>query len=319
MSATNSNVQWLNQNTNRAYPLRFDCSGVDTTGGFTLPHGLIADMSIYGVSGSAELLNQNEATLPTVYLSELTITTASVRFDFSIVASGLQSGGHCGAAAVSRSSKDYTTTSLGAPSVTQGFGTYAGNLTIGTMTSLKDSDIGIFRFLPNATTLEFSCVHFDIGRQRRMLVYQSGKPVNYVTGNIRLIAGQNIRFTPGANSLGISAASLDTLQPVCSPITDFWRFTTPIKAINGTPPNYNNGAFFLANDPCTEIKPTAAGNGLAITNKCATPCCTNDTLGQLTTDVENVVSSFTAMETLVNTLEKSLAQFESTVLASRSD
>lgn len=319
MSTDNFNAQWLNQNTNRAYPLQFDCSGTDTTGSFTLPHGLISDMSIYGVSGAAELLNQYDTALPTIYLSELTISSASVRFDFSIVASSLQAGGRCGSASVSRASADYTTTSIMAPTITAGLETYAGNLTVGSMTSLKDSDVGVFRFLPNSTTIEFSCVHYDIGRQRRMLVYQSGKPVSYIEGNVRLVAGQNIRFAPGLGGVGISAAALDSLQPVCNPITDFWRFTSPVKTINGVPPNQNDGSFFLANDPCTEIKPTLVGNGLSITNKCATPCCSNDTLGQLTTEVENVVASFTAMETLVNTLEKSLAQFESAVLASRSD
>lgn len=300
------NSQWLNQNTQRAYPLQYGQSATDLTAVLTIPDNLLADMNVYGTVASLQAVS---TTAPTeFYIRQVQILATSITL---IIASNI---GDIAIAAIPSNAPDYSTHTL---SGATGSRANAGFITIGSLADFSIQLPGVYNFSNTATRLEMSAVRYELGRSIVTRVAQHGKVERTLIGSYTLNAGSNIKFVSAANGLEISAVNVDDLQPVCNPVTDFWRYQTPVKLINGVPARNSDGQFFMLADACTDLE--AVTNGIRLNNKCGTPCCSDSELDSLTDEIDTVVNAFTALETLVQSLETTLQQFEQTVIAARND
>lgn len=299
------NIEWLNLNAQRRYPLAEDASGTDTTGSITLPSDFLVALD-----------------LPIHYAFNVDLTGFFVRYvgiystGFSVII-GYDNGTtivNVASALIPRDGFTQNTTV-----VLGGVDDYVdtiGKLTIGNVTTIGDQASGFFNFTLANGRIEPDCIRPLLRGITSIAVVNGTETSERLYGDIELVAEANIQLTPVIESgqdpkILISAINGAGLAEdcVCGDTA-----AVAIRRINGVPPT-PDGDFALLGSSCLTITPV--DNGLQLQDICSEPCCGCQELESVTRALEGFGSQSTTLENFLNRLESKVTTMSETVLGSK--
>ena len=155
---------------------------------------------------------------------------------------------------------------------------------------------GLYTFAPEETQVEPTCIRAATDGVRALRVVDaSGYMSLRLTGDVSLIAGENIRFDyqPDANALIISADPNAGYTEACDCRDSNEKF---VRSINGIAVE----DVVLAGDDCIQV--TTDNGVIRLTDECAKPCCgcaettfINQTINDLQTSVNTLAGNVSSL------------------------
>lgn len=298
------NLEWLNQNANRAYPFSGDTSRRDVNNMVSIPDSMIVDLIlVFAADVSAELhlskLIIGGNTLTAVISDDTGVIVCSVTInkDTHVQNSGYNLVG----------SDDHFDA--------------RGRIVFGDLSGLSESiPDGAYEFTSAAARFEARTARPDLGGVRAIeLVRADGTTSLPISGLIELIAGTNVRLSyvapVGGNPAGIriDAISGENLDEECD-CEKLHVPPEPIRTINGIAADSNGDFAFESLDGCLEITP--GDNGLQFSDTCAKPCCGCVELEFITQHLGLVDSTIATLNNRVDMTDQNLDNFINSVLGS---
>lgn len=300
-------VEWLNANSQRAYPLVAEATRRDTTGVWELPNSLLLGITISVNADidwrSSQFFIREIGSFPFGFYLQIAAVLAEQQRPLArAVVSYLQ---HHPPQSYMLHTERWTGFAL--PQV--------GRVIIGKIDDLQKQPQGVFRFEPEATRLEADCIHPMLPAVTSLQVISGGKVSPVMSGHIELVAGTNMRFDVTqqswySNRIRIHAISGEGLTEPC----ECGDLGPPIRSISGIRPT-PDGDFFLTSNDCIELHNQE--NGIEIREKCAQPCCGCKETEIITSALETLRQQTSLLEQTVTQLEAQLTALDQIVLGSR--
>lgn len=269
------NLEWLNLNSERNYPIAETASRFDTTNNIQLPNNLIVDaVFITDINNSFHISSA---------IFHESIIVLNISDQDNIIA---------GAITIIKSAhSEYDSYNL------SGVGIYRhlrAKLVIGNID--KITIIGTYYFNFENTKFEHTVIIPTIQSVNNIIV--NDVPI---TNNITLSAGYNVRLRveEGTNTIYIDAISGEGLGEECQ-CTPEEQTGEPILTINGIRPTSNHN-FDIRGIGCIEVN--SITNGIEIKNICEAPCCDCDDVEMLSALLQQKEDEIAALEARVLALE----------------
>ena len=298
MAFRNWNLEWLNLNAQRAYPLAADATATDQTASFELPPDFIVAMYLPIHSGLS--------VQPGRFFVK---TIGAYASGYNVVIGYAADSGNIAVATALISKSTFTPNQSYALGGIGDFADTVGRIVIGSLDNIEQQPAGQFEFSLTGGRLETDVVRPMIRGVSSLQAQNGGSLSEKLYGTIVVTAGKNMRITavPGNDDNdpqlifdAIEGAGL-TSECACAEIAN----SVPIRTINGIPPT-SDGDFSLLGDDCIQLDPI--DNGLQLTDDCSKPCCG-------CTELATVTTTLTQLATQANTLENFLAGLESRISA----
>lgn len=300
------NLEWLNANSQRSYPLAEFSTKVDTTGTFTIPDSLILGIYMPIHSGLV------------VYPENFYIKTISVFATGLSLEIGYWNGSAgvivASATIAFSSHSEYKTYSL------VGDGDFVdcfGKIVFGKLDELSTLPAGSYDFSFSAGQLDTDTIRPMIRGVSSITVVNGQSVSNRLQGDISFIAGTNMSITAGGSSgnysITFNAISGEGLNIDCNCIDDD-NLGACVRTINGIHPDVT-GNFGLVGDDCLTL--SSIQNGLQIQDICSKPCCGCTELQAVTNDLVRFGDAANSLTNFLNRLEGSVNRMNLTVLGSR--
>jgi hypothetical protein len=307
MALSQWNLEFLNHNAQRSYPLVAEATKTDTTGSFVIPTDFLVGMDI----PISTTMNMETGRF---FIRQLGVFASGIQI---IVAydTGTEIN-DVGAALIPS-----TSTARNRVFVLGGLAPYddvVGKVVIGRTDTIQQQPSGLFNFNLNGSAIEPQVVRPMIkGISSIRISNATGTVSDRLYGDIELVAGANIQLstvqTPSATQIVISA--LDGAGTVSQCVCEGDASILPcIKTINGIAPA-TDGNFNFIGDDCLAF--TEISNGLRVTDSCCAPCCGCAELEAITRDLERFAAQRSYLELFVNRLAAETATFDTTVLGAR--
>jgi hypothetical protein len=300
------NLEYLNLNSQRAYPLTEFATKQDTTGTFTLPSDFLIG-AYFPVHTGLDVIPGR------FFLSSLAIFGTGFNIGISYF-DGTSTPPVVAAAVIARTTHtEYRSYALPG----QGnFSDSVGRIILGRLDSIDAQPAGSYTFDYADGALEEDAIRPMIRDVRSLVLLNGNDRSDRIQGDVELQAGTNISLTPilvaGQDPIiridAIDGAGLDE-ECICLDDT----VSGPIKTINGIPPDAA-GDFKFIGDNCLIVE--AATNGIKLIDNCSDPCCGSDELDALSTELDIIGSGATTVEAFINKLQAEVTQFSNTVLGS---
>lgn len=300
------NLEWLNSNSQRSYPLVETASKVDTTGTFTIPDSLILGLYFPIHAGLVAFPERFYIKSVSVFSTGLNvvlgywdnvsgIAVASTTIAFS-------------------SHSEYKTYSL----IGEGdFLDCAGKIVIGKLDELSSLPAGAYDFTYSAANVDSDAIRLMLRGVSSISLVNGTSVTKRLQGDIAFVAGSNMSLTSstigGVTSITFNAIKGAGLTINCN-CEDDNDIGSCIRTINGVTPT-NGGDVSLVGDACLSI--TSIANGLQFTDTCSKPCCGCTELEAVTTDLVRFGEAATGLTNFLNRLEGSVNRMNLTVLGSR--
>ena len=302
------NLEWLNHNSQRAYPLAEDATKADTTGVFELPddfivglylpvHGtatvnpekfFVRSLAIFATGYNVAIAYDDDATSPTL------VASANIPKNTHV------------------ENTSYALTG------TNEFDDSIGKLVIGSLAAVDLVGEAQYYFDYDDGKLDSDVIRPMIRGISSIVLINGSEESAKLYGDIELQAGANIRLTPiiidGRDPIiQIDAITGEGLVEECV-CEDEPPEGPGIQRINGVPPT-SGGDFTLLGDDCLTILPII--HGLQLKDMCSDPCCGCAELDAIVNDLEQFGEAARTLQNFVNRLEANVTTFHSNVLGSR--
>ena len=290
MSASSNPIAtgWLNENSLREYPFHEGCglrpndsAGTVVDGGWTLPNCLLVDMSV-AVDGS----NMD----PFLYLGQMSVVSGSVTLVFCdrngdrVMSVYATSAGH-------EKNGAYHVSGTGS------FVDARGVVCIGDLDEFFErTPDGLYSFSPDETMVEPTCIRPSLSGVRSLRAVDSSGYVSLrLTGDVSLVAGENIRFDykPDENALVVSADPNSGYTDECDCKVSEQSF---VRSINGIAVE----EVVIDGDDCIQV--STDGGIIKMIDECAKPCCgcaetafINQTINDLQTSVNTLAGNVSSL------------------------
>lgn len=300
------NLEFLNHNSQRNYPLALSASRQDLTASLQIPNDFLvsADIAIHPTIGM-ETTN--------FFIRQLGIHSSGIQVTVAYDNSG--SPIDVATAAIPRNSDLYSTHLL---SGVTGFESVVGSLVIGKLDAIYAQPAGLFIFDIAGARFESNIVRPMIrGVSALRISNAAGTTSRDFYGIIELVAGSNIQLSSSqagsVSQIVISAISGEGTIESC--VCEGEAAALPcIKTINGVAAD-PQGNVTLQGDNCITVTPTTGG--LKLTDSCCQPCCGCEELEAITRDLERFNQQRTTFETYVNQLSAEIGRMRTSTLGSR--
>ena len=301
-------LQWLNGNSVRSYPIVDWGTKRDITDSVQLPDSFL--VALYFPVHAALAVEPDKFYVQSlgVYATGYTVTL------------GYDGGDSDSrpAVAVVNIAKDLHTENLSyAVSGRAEYADSVGQVVIGKLDEIEQLPPGFYSFLPEATTLEADCIRPLIRGISSIIVVNGSARSERLYGDIELIAGTNFRISVQSGGDGeqivFSAISGEGLNETCV-CEDAEAVSPPIRFINGIPP-LADGNYRMVGDGCLDISPIT--NGISLTDRCSSPCCGWTELDALVRQLDRFADGATTLQNFVNNLGGQVTQMGLVVLGSR--
>jgi hypothetical protein len=302
------NLEWLNSNSQRAYPLAEDAGKKDSTGAFTLPDDFILGLYFPVHAGLDVDVERFFIRSVSVFATGYNISIGYADTDAVTVV----------ASAVISQSTHVPNMSYALPGV-GAFDDSVGKIVIGSLDSINLQPSGQFFFDPNnrGGKLDSDAVRPMIRGIQSIRVLNNGELSAPMTGHVILSAGTNFKITmvqgteTTASEITFNAVNGGDLTSKCECEGEVGP---PILTINGIPPTAT-GDFALVGSQCLDIMPLT--NGLQLGDSCSSPCCGCQELEQITHEIEMIGTGEQTLNNFVNQLAAQMNTFSQVVLGSR--
>jgi len=277
-----ANLDYLNLNSVRNYPIKDGLGRVSDDGLFTIPNSLIVDLSLCATGNDS----------PDLYISRINCNSSSLLIEIS--ANGI---GVFGTFQTTLPLSDYNTDLSMNSGVA--FPTSTGMITIGSADDLADLPSGDFTFSINNTELLMK-VYGPGNTGISWMSFSDAKGNNAVlSGYIQMQGNSNIQFRNQSGVIYMDAGENLGLNKNCGAIPQ------PVRFINGISPD-SNGNFTLIPQSCVTID--TAQYGLVISDSCGQPCLGCAAIDTLTTQVNGLESSILGIKNFTTTLQAAINQ-----------
>jgi hypothetical protein len=300
------NLEWLNSNSQRSYPLVETASKVDTTGTFTIPDSLILGLYFPIHAGLVAFPER-------FYIKSLSVfsTGLNIVLGYWDNASGIA----VASTTIAFSShSEYKTYSLIGE---HDFLDCAGKIVLGKLDELTSLPAGAYDFTYSATNVDSDAIRLMLRGVSSISLVNGTTTTKRLQGDIAFVAGSNMLLESstvnGVTSITFNAIKGEGLTVDCN-CEDDDNIPSCIRTINGTHPT-DGGDLSLVGDSCLSI--TAVANGLQLADTCSKPCCGCTELEAVTTDLVRFGESATSLTNFLNRLEGSVNRMNLTVLGSR--
>ena len=279
---------WLNENALREYPFHEGCglrpddsAGVRVESGWALPNGLVVDLTLAVAGANPD---------PFLYLGQMSVVGRSVTLVFCarsgerVLSVYATADGHT-------KNKAYPLVGTGS------FLDARGMICLGDLDAFFDATPdGMYTFSPEETQVEPTCVRAATDGVRALrAIDASGYMSLRLTGDVSLVAGENIRFDyqPDTNALIVSADPNSGYTDACACNDSNELF---VRSINGIAVE----DVVIVGDDCIQVK---TDNGvIRMTDECAKPCCgcaettfINQTINDLQTSVHTIAGNVSSL------------------------
>ena len=296
-------LEFVDHNSERAYPLASDATGADASGTFVLPKDFLVGLRL-PINWRMNVSPQK------FFLRSVLLRDAGCSLTFAY-------NGISGAVDVASVNIPLATASRYAQYTLSGLGDYSdsrGFVIISSVENLKKQPAGSFTFNFADARLEPDVIVPAIRNLSGLRVFSAGVESSLLTGVGRLTAGSNIRLTAealgeGEHRVVISAISGEGLTEECVCYDD----GDPVTSVNGIPPT--NGGIALLGNNCFEV--SAGEAAVIVKNLCSQPCCGPEDLVKLTEVAESLWSKSTTLENFLVTLEARSTATDMIFLGSR--
>lgn len=301
-------LEWLNENSQRSYPLAEHASGTDVTGDFTLPDDFLVGAYLPVHAGLAVDPGRFHVLWISAFAQGYSVTigyTPDVGDAVEVGTAVVTKHAHT-------ENQTYALAGLG------DFDDTRGQIVIGNTDSIDEQPAGQFEFDLAGGALDPDVVRPNI-RGVSSIRLQNGTEVSRkLTGDIELRAGRNIALQliqvgDADPVIRIDAVDGAGLNEECACDEDDEE-SPCIRTINGIPPN-PGGDFTLLGDDCLNIDPIE--HGLQLRDVCSEPCCGCEELEAITQDLERFGDSAQTLRLFVNRLASEVTQMNMVVLGSR--
>jgi hypothetical protein len=301
------NLEFLNHNSQRSFPLAMWGDKRDITGAISIPDALILAMDFPVHAG----MNVDPSRF---FVKQLAVYPTGINISIGyndLSAYGIQ------VASVNVATSSHTEYRSYAMPGSDDFDDSVGRIVLGALDVIADFPIGVFNFLPTATPIEVSAIRPMIRGISSLTVVSGGVRSVKLYGDVELRAGSNMRITvnqaeTASPEIVFSAISGEGLNEVCG--CEETDTGSAIKFINGIPP-LSNGNFRMLGDECLRLLPIT--NGLQFEDICSKPCCGCNELDALVTEVKRFADGATTLQTFAATLSAEVTQMSQVVLGSR--
>lgn len=282
------NVEWLNSNSVRAYPLAEHATKTDKTGSITIPDSFLVELYLPLGGNSAYIFPDK------FFLSRLFVLGGAYMIEIGL---DTGSGNHTPVATASIPESGFTEYSRYTLSGVGDWADSIGKVVIGSLTDVKALPSGAYEFDATGGALDVDTLRPMLGGVSSLIVEQNGQQSAKLTGDVVLQAGSNIRLSavtvdgedpvilidaiPDGSSFGASDCACSEIKAPC------------IRTINSIGGDAHQN-FTLLGDDCLVINKIP--NGLKLKDVCCTPCCGCNELSE-------VIRALQSLETTAVTLE----------------
>lgn len=306
-SSTLFNLEWLNHNSQRAYPLSESATKTDQSGTFKIPDSLLLALYVPTHAGVSVDADKFFVRRVTVFGTGVNVTIAyndGTASPPSVASAALAFDGHV----------EYRAYPL--PGVGD-FDDTLGKAVFGKLDELESLPPGEYTFDYAAGKLDPDCVRPVLRAVSSVVLVNSNDRSDKLTGILELISGANVKLsviTGGATTkIRIDAIKGEGLTKECVCEDDPEQYPC-IKTINGIPPT-PQGDFTIQGDECLGV--SGITNGVKFDDQCSKPCCGCTELEAVTRDLERFGEAATSLTNFLNRLEGSVNRMNLTVLGSR--
>jgi hypothetical protein len=306
MPASTQNLEWLNHNEVRAYPLTEDADGVDLSAAFKLPTDFLVAVHL----PIALALNVK----PDQFYVRRILSTPT---GFAVVVAYNSDSGPIDAATATISRIDYV---RGKTFPLVGAGDFAdsiGRVALGRLENLDLQPAGLFEFSFDSGRLEPDCIRPMLRGVSAIYVSNAGDTSVPLYNDVELEAGSNTRLTTTIVAGQRPKIRIDFIDGEGSveacPCVDE-TIGPPIRTIDGVGPN-DDGNLDLLGDACIEVEP--ASFAINLKDTCSKPCCGCRELEVVTQALDQLRNNVAAYENLQTRLASSVQAMDMVVLGSR--
>lgn len=252
------NLDFLNANTLRNFPIREGLDKLDISGVLTIPDALIVDASL-AVSSDPEL---------SIYISRITNSPTEIELEVAVVSSAEVVGTFViDVISHERYQTYYLVPGSGSANAT-------GKLVIAEVEPMLLLPFGSFTFAATSTELEARTVIPSLVTISRLTFKNADLSTFSVSGDVTLVAQSNLKFRLiSATEVALDAGDGLGLNETCDDERPC------IKTINQITPDVA-GNFWITTSDCATI--TAISGGLNLADSCCKPCLSCNEIGDLT-------------------------------------
>lgn len=287
---TTDNLDFLNLNSLRNYPLKEGVTREDTLGVFTIPNDFLVDLELgasYDVSKRYYI--SKIANLVDVISIEVSDNSDVLVGTFNITT-------------ISHNQYDRyymtpTTAYVGA----------VGVITVDNLNSILNLPSGSYLFTLATSEVEMRTITPALKGINRLIFINADGETFALTGDVEIEARTNFKFKHGTgNRIILDAGENLGLN------TDCEDQLKCIKTINGIPPD-SDGNFTLDFSDCASLTPIPANTGLLLDDVCCKPCVGCNDIATLTDRVTLTESTLLELRQYYSSLELLYQEFKTTV------
>lgn len=295
-------LEWLNHNSQRAYPLTADSTRKDNgaTPVFEIPDDFIVAMYL-PVDWSMDIeVHKFYVSSISAYGSGFQV---EVSYDGTVKAKALiPRTGHT----------ENTTYTLSGVDDLNGI---RGHITIGSLDNIDTQPSGTFNFDLEDARLEPDVIRPNIRGVASVQVQNGDEVSRKLYGNVRLRAGRNTRLwvedEEGSDPVIVfDAIEGEGLNEDCYCEAD----ANPIKTINGISPDEQGNFVFLGGN-CVDV--AEGDHAVTFVDQCSEPCCGCKELEAVTEALEAFGDKAATLENFLVNLEARVTQMDQTILGAR--
>lgn len=305
MPIGNWNLQWLNHNSQRSYPLTERASKTDVSGTIRIPDSFIVGLYL-PISSTAVAAPSN------FFIRSLLIAPTG----FNVVIA-YSDGANAVDVAVTNIPRDgHTPNRAYAIGGVDSFSDTVGQIVLGVLDEIDLLPQGLYTFDSSGTEIESDAIRPNLRGVSRLQVLNNGQLSDYIYGDVVLVAGPNVRLDvatlgDGRTEITFKAISGENMNQDCA--CNLPDTAECIKCINGV--CSEDGNFNFSYDECVDIQPAA--NGLSFSDTCAAPCCGCAELDAITEQINRFGDGVATLQNFVTRLGSEVTQMSLVVLSSR--
>jgi hypothetical protein len=308
MGIGNWNLQWLNHNSQRSYPITERASKVDTTGTIRIPDSFIVALYFPVNAGLSVQTDQ-------FFISTLLISPTG--YTIGISYHDNDSGNDILVASANISIAGHAVNNTYALGGINDFADSIGHVVIGKLDEIEALPPGLYSFDIAGGELETDAIRPMIRGVSAIRVINGQDISPSLYGDIELVAGTNTRIdfvlnpATGNPRIIFNALSGLNLNAECDCAVN--NTGACIRCINGV--CSSDGNFNISGNECITIG--TATNGIKLEDVCAVPCCGCPELDALKTQIDRFSDGVTTLQNFVTRLSSEVTQMSLVVIGSR--
>jgi len=296
------NLEWLNHNSQRNYPLADTASCVDVTGSFSLPDDFIVEMDLPVHAGMnidpARFFIKNVGVYSAGYsivVGYKPVSVASPPID--VATAFIPKLTHT-------TNKVYTLGGIG------DFNDTIGKIVIHSLQNIDLQPSGYWEFSFDGGQLDPDVIRPIIRGVSSISCSNGLQKSQPFYGDIELVAGTNCQLVPIIQPGDPPKISINFIWGAGAsgpnnncPCEDGTANLPPITTISGIGPDAT-GNFVIAGSDCITVQPIP--NGIKLINNCSKPCCGCEELEAITRDLEKLLQRAGTVEEFINNLSSTI-------------